>query len=279
MLFSSYCVKCVIWQAFDIFSRVKISEQKKRRILKLFLRYLSEFNYNKTSPEVAEVFYNIFISETGIEDPYKKEKEEQNQIAKSFIKKIPPPSTLDEAIKIAALGNVLDYGTMEKFDINIEKERVFNNKFSIYDIDALKESLNNAKKVLIIGDNAGEIVFDKVLIDYIKRSYKNIEIYYSVRGFPMINDATVEDGKFAEIDKTAKLITTGQRLAGVVLEKSSPEFKEIFRDADTIISKGQGNFETLEEEKRKIFFLFKIKCPVVANHLNLSTGDFILLYK
>ncbi len=279
MLFSSYCVKCVVWQAFDIFSRTKVSEAKKRRILKRFLDYLSQFNYDKTSPEVAEVFYEIFMEETGIEDPYKKEKKEHNEIAKNFIKTLEKPKNLSDAVKISVLGNILDYGTMERFSIEDEKKKVFEKDFAVFDINELEISLRNSKKILIIGDNAGEIVFDKILVEFIKERYAPEKLYYSVRGYPMINDATVEDAEYAEINKYAEIITTGQRLAGVVVKKSSKIFKNIFYSSDTVISKGQGNFETLEQEKRRIFFLFKIKCPVVAEYLKFSVGDFLLLYK
>ena len=125
---------------------------------------------------------------------------------------------------------------------------------------------------MYIADNAGEIVFDRVLIE----QFKNKKSIFAVRSGPIINDALVEDAIACGIYKCARIISSGCDAPGTILRFCNKKFLKIYRDADLIISKGQGNFEALADEKRPIFFLFRAKCPVVAKHLNCKLGDVIL---
>ncbi len=127
--------------------------------------------------------------------------------------------------------------------------------------------------MLIIGDNAGETIFDKVLIEELL----NLEIIYAVRSGPIINDATIEDVELAGLNRQVRLISTGCDAPGVIRTECSQEFLKIFDEADIVISKGQGNYETLSEEEREIFFLLKVKCPVIAKHIGVDSGDYVFI--
>jgi uncharacterized protein with ATP-grasp and redox domains len=131
----------------------------------------------------------------------------------------------------------------------------------------------NAKNILYLGDNAGEIVMDKLFLETIKHQ----NVYYAVRGMPVINDVTIEDAKYVGIDKFAKIISNGYDSPSTILDKCSEEFINIYNKADLIISKGQGNLEGLINVKNeKIFFLLMVKCGVIGDELGVKKGDFVV---
>ena len=146
-------------------------------------------------------------------------------------------------------------------------------EFAVFQYGEFKDAFNKAKTILYLGDNAGETVFDRVLLEELPKDKK---IYYGVRGFPAINDALEEDAVEAGIDKYASIISNGSNAPGTFLDDCSKEFKNIFFGADMIISKGQGNFESLYGGDYPVFFLFKVKCPPVARELSCRVEDLIL---
>jgi len=127
--------------------------------------------------------------------------------------------------------------------------------------------------VLYLADNAGEVVFDRILAEEIPG---NKEIIYAVRGKPIINDALIEDALACGIDKRARVVSSGVDAPGTILKYCSDDFLEIFEDAEFIISKGQGNYEALSDINKPIYFLFKVKCPVIARHVGVKLGDIVL---
>jgi len=135
----------------------------------------------------------------------------------------------------------------------------------------VKQALDSTESILYLGDNAGEIVFDKLLIEEMGKN-----IVYVVRNKPIINDALIEDARDCGIDKIARVISSGSDAPGTVLNLCSREFLEIYHKAPLIISKGQGNFEALSEEKAPIFYLLKVKCPVIAKDIGCKVNDLIL---
>ena len=185
-----------------------------------------------------------------------------------------PEFPLLMAIKIAIAGNVIDFGVNEvRNKINIEKElkNTLKQDFAFFDYDKLKNSLEETEEVLYLGDNTGEIAFDRILIEELQK-----KVIYVVREKPIINDVTIEDALFCGIDKIAKVISSGCDALGTILRYCSKEFLNYYTKTKLIISKGQGNYETLSEEKKPIFFLLKAKCPIIARDLGCGVGDIIL---
>ena len=135
----------------------------------------------------------------------------------------------------------------------------------------IKRVLDAAHEILYIGDNAGECVFDKILIEEMKKP-----VTYAVRDAPIINDATYEDAVQAGIDSVATIISSGTDAPGAILETCSAEFKKLYHNSSFIISKGQGNYEALSIEMGPIFFLLKVKCQVIANDIGVNKGDIVL---
>jgi uncharacterized protein with ATP-grasp and redox domains len=152
-------------------------------------------------------------------------------------------------------------------------DRAVHAKLAIDDSHALRTDLEEAKTVLYIGDNCGEIVLDKLFLKIMRHP----NVYFAVRGGPIINDATVADAALVKMEEVAKVITTGDDAPGVVWETASDEFKYYWDRADVVIAKGQGNWEGLMEISQNIYFLLVTKCDVIARHIGVKVGDFVVM--
>ncbi|HZK28624.1 MAG TPA: ARMT1-like domain-containing protein, partial [Clostridia bacterium] len=177
-----------------------------------------------------------------------------------------------QALKIAATGNIMDSALYSDLDIESCVSEEMGQSFAVYDRVAFDKELNQAKTILIIADNAGEVVFDKVLVEYLSSGHK---VTYAVRGTPIINDATVADALKTGISEYADILSTGCGMPGAVLESCGTNFQQLFHDADLVISKGQGNFEALSDAKRSIYFLLKAKCDRIAQALDVGINDYV----
>jgi uncharacterized protein with ATP-grasp and redox domains len=179
---------------------------------------------------------------------------------------------LYRAVRYAIAGNVIDFALPHQIDLNNELAAASERPLAINHLGQLRQQLAHADNLLYLGDNAGETVLDRLLIETI-----GLPTTYIVRGAPVINDATLDDAQQAGLQEVATLLSSGSRHAGTVLEDCSPEVQGLFARASVIISKGMGNFESLLDQSGPIFFLLKVKCNVVANHLQANVGDSILL--
>jgi len=240
---------------------------------------LRDIPLESTPPESGILIYHKVGEITENSDPYREIKSENTKKAlslypalKSRIEK--SGDRLMTAIRIAIAGNVIDYGPNMTFDIEKELEEILEKDFALCDYNRFSEGLDKAREILYIGDNAGECVFDRVLIEEIKKP-----VIYVVRDVPIINDATYEDAVQAGIDKVATILSSGTDGPGTILKRCSSEFKSIYKKSKFIISKGQGNYEALSNERRPIFFLLKTKCHVIADDLGISEGDIVLKAK
>jgi len=232
-----------------------------------------------TPPESARLIYHKIGEITGNLDPYKEIKSESTKKAlslypylKSHVEK--SNDSLLAAIKIAIAGNVIDFGANWDFDLNVEVAEVLDKDFAIFDYNKFKDRFDGAHEILYIGDNAGECVFDRILIEEMKKP-----VIYVVRDVPIINDATYEDAEQAGIDKVATILSSGTDAPGTIFRTCSAEFKKVYNNSRFIISKGQGNYEALSNEMGPIFFLLKVKCPVIANNIGVDKGDIVLKAK
>ena len=269
------CFPCFLNQALRAGRIATNDDSITKRLLDEIGMMLKEIPMDSSPPETGRLIYKKVSEITGNNDPYKEIKRENTDTALELYpalkKKIESSNDkLLTAIRMAVAGNVIDFGIDRKFNIETDIADILSRDFAIYDYDEFKAGLTKADKVLYLGDNAGEAVSDKILIEQIKKT-----VTYIVRDKPVINDATYDDAVHAGIDKVASILSSGTDAPGTVLKTCSAEFIELYNNANFIISKGQGNFEALSDEKRPIFFLLKVKCPVVANHLNVHEGDII----
>ena len=270
------CIPCFFKQALRAGRLATDDEMKIKKLLEEVGEMLKDISIESTPPETGELIYEKVREITGNVDPYLEIKRENTRKALTLYnllrEKVEKSNDgLLTAIRIAIAGNVMDFGVNENFDIEQETDEILSKDFAICDYDKFKSYLDETDKVLYIGDNAGESVCDRILIERL-----NKPVTYIVREIPIINDVTYKDALQAGIDKVATIFSSGTRAPGTFLKKCSREFIEMFNSAEFIISKGQGNYEGLSNEKHRIFFLLKAKCYVIANDIGVSEGDIVL---
>ncbi len=273
------CIPCIFNQAFRAGSAATKNKSLIRKILNKAGEEVKNLDLNLTPPEAALPIYRLVAEVTGNENPYKDVKIEHIKRAleifplmKERVNSV--DDKLKEAVKIAIVGNAIDLGsTLENIDIKKEFENVENGNFFMDSFGEFLNLIDNSNNILYLSDNAGETVFDRPLIDEIKRSGKNL--IYAVKEKPIINDAVYEDAILSGID--VNIISTGSDIAGTVLSSCSKEFLRYFKSVDLIIAKGQGNYETLSDIKAPIFFLFKVKCRPIADDTGFSINSMLLL--
>ena len=281
MKISRECYLCIYTQTLNLTKRLRLSEVKASEILRGVGKILSKYDLNVTPPEIASEVYEYISQTTGIKDPYINEKQEAIKEALKFkeilVKRFEKSKdSLFDACKIAVAGNVIDLGVNQKYNLEKEIKNIFDIEFKHNDYNDFKKKLKNANNMVYLGDNAGENVFDEILIKELKKYIQNI--YYFTRGKPIINDITINDLEGLEIFDLAEVTDSSVPTPGFHLSYANERAKELFNNADIVISKGMGNFECLFGEcKRVVFYLFKVKCEVVARFANANVGDYVFL--
>lgn len=228
----------------------------------------------------------IALSGKGVDyDPYGAIKKHSNDIARKFagefrnkIRRSSEP--LRDAVKIAAAGNIIDFGARRhgSLDIEMELSSIDERSFGRFDFAEFSRRLKLAGKLLYICDNAGEIVFDRLFIEEIRRSNPGLEVTCAVRALPIINDAVLADAHDAGLFDVAEVVSSGSVYPGTLLSETSDEFRGLFDNADVIISKGQGNFETLlDVADERLFFILRIKCDQMATLSGVAKGELVLM--
>ncbi len=277
------CIPCFLKQSLEASRMATDNEEVHALVMKEVLKHLESINFEKSPPELSRDVHRIIRTITKTNDPYKKVKDESNEMVKKIFNHLKEKidksnDSLIAAIKLAIVGNVIDFGTMNRFNVDDMIEHALEREFDDRDYPLFKEELQKADTIMYLADNSGEIFFDRLLIEELKKKGKKIT--YVVKQNPIINDVLTEDTNHAEIDKLASVITydKGQKIStpGVVMEFASDEFKEKFETSDLIISKGQGNYEGLSSINRRVFFLLVAKCHLVANDIGSNVGKLIL---
>ncbi|MEA3495064.1 MAG: ARMT1-like domain-containing protein [Bacteroidota bacterium] len=270
------CIPCMMSQALRAGRMATNDEEKIKELLDSVGEMIKDIPLGNTPPQTGDLIYKKVREITGVVDPYKKVKEENIKEAlflypelKEIIKK--SDNRLLTAIRIAIAGNVIDFGVGKDFNIEEDIKKVLQQEFGIFHFNEFVKHLEKANNILYIGDNAGESVFDKLLIEELNR-----DIIYAVRDIPVINDVVYQDAVDSGIDEVAEIISSGSSAPAVIPELCSDEFMKIFNSADMVISKGQGNYEGLSNVNRSVFFLLKAKCHVIANDLKVKENDIIL---
>lgn len=275
------CFYCYFKQIANCMDIAGIEEDRQYEILFDLVDDVKKMDRTKTPAEnTTEILFKLY-REIDNHDPYKESKDKSNAIAleyypilKNYLQK--STNRLYDALKIAVAGNIIDLGIKKDYDLEASLEYSLEESFAVDDFPRFTEKLATTDSVLIIGDNAGEIVFDRLLVEELTGRDKKVT--YLVKDSPILNDATLDDARQTGMDQIAMVLTTGSPYLGLPLTKIPDEVRELLEQSDLVISKGQANFETLEHEelaKDKIFFLLKIKCSCVGRAAEAKLDDIV----
>lgn len=281
------CFPCFMRQALEAARMATNDPALQREVLDRVAELLPTVPLDSTPIDIGQLVHRLVREVTGVADPYKEVKKESNDLGLKLYTSLKSQVQSSEdpfltALKIAGAGNIIDFGPKLTLDYNRSIEQIVNDSFTQAlqnpldqaQYRAFKEKLAEVRKILYLGDNTGEIVCDKILIEKLVQRGKKVT--FVTRGEPTINDATLADARYVGLDKVASVMTNGSDAPGTRLVDCSPEFMAAFQSAGLIISKGQGNFEGLSDVPGPIFFLFKVKCPVIAREAGSEIGTVVL---
>ncbi len=284
------CIPCFFNQALNLASLSGAGEEQTREIINRLSNKVSGFSFSSSPPELSRTIYKIAADVTGISDPYKEMKQKSNAAAiktrpRTDARLTESSDRLLTAVELAIAGNIIDYGVSRTLDLGAEIDKILSmeeRKISreatrTFDYGRFKQALAGARRIMYLADNAGEIFFDRVLMEEILSAHNNVKITCAVKEKPIINDALMEDALDCGIDGCAELISSGSDAPGTILHLCSGEFLSKLESCDMVISKGQGNFEGFRKEGIPVFYLFMAKCPAVALEAGCSLGDINLL--
>lgn len=281
MYFDPECVPCIIRQAHraaKLFTNGNVNLQLK--ILREACEQVEILNKNFTAPHFSAVIQEIVEKNINTVNPYEKIKTENIKKVEEILPILQnmmddSKDKIGESIRIAILGNIIDVGANPDFDITSEINRIDSITVDQQSIEKLKRDINNAETILYIGDNYEEALFDKFLLQQL--SHKKLT--FAVRSKPILNDVTYQDALHLGIDKICSVIESGSKIGGTDIKQCNVEFVNLFDTADLVIAKGQGNYETLLNETRALYFLFRVKCEPIALKSGINIGNAALLYK
>jgi damage-control phosphatase, subfamily I len=266
------CLPCLLEQALFAVRRATDCQDLQQAIMAEMAQRLSALDLQASPPENSMVLYGRIAERTGSPDPFAGLKTESTRLAQAMQPRqsariAAATDPLLTAIRLAIAGNVIDYGAPHQLQAEEVVEGALTRPLVIDDYAAFRHDLARAENVLYLADNCGELIFDSLLIEQLDR-----KVVLAVRDKPIINDALAEDARQCGLERRCRIISNGTACPGTPLPLCSHAFKETFRRADLIISKGQGNFETLSTTPAPLYFLLTVKCRVVAAHIAEITG-------
>jgi len=275
------CIPCLFRQTLDAVRRVSADPVLCERVVREVAGWVHAADLRESPPLMAARVHRFLRESTGIADPYAAAKMRDNELALGLLPELrerlasaSDPFAL--AVRLAIAGNLIDLGP--KSDLSVEdvlcgvrgcEEAPFSG-----DVASLKGAAAGARKILYLADNAGEIVLDRLLIEELDPD----RVTVAVRGAPTINDATLKDARAAGLCDFVHVIDNGSDVPGTLIDTCGSDFQARFAQADLVIAKGQGNFETLSDVSRDICFLFKVKCSVIASKVGLPLGTQALVW-
>jgi uncharacterized protein with ATP-grasp and redox domains len=273
------CIPCILRQSLDAARLVSVDSAVHEQILRDVLQWAGEMDLDQTPPEMAQRIHRRLREITGVDDPYRQAKDRLNRLALELISGFrtaieSADDPLQMAARLAIAGNTMDMGVngnLTEADIRQAMNRALTEPF-FGEMESFRQAVIDARSILYLADNAGEIAFDRLLVE----QFPPERITVVVRGAPVINDATLIDARAVGLDEIVEVIDNGLDAPGTILSDCPEEFRRRFAKADLIIAKGQGNYETLSDEPGNLFYLFKVKCPVITDHIRQPIGTQVL---
>lgn len=274
------CIPCFLRQGLDSARLVTDDEKIHKQVLYDVLEFIRNMDIHQSSPAMARLIHQDIRKLTNNPDPYRQIKQKHNRLALELYDLLRPnvvsaDDAFEAAIRLAIAGNIIDLGVKSSVSDEHIQNTINESLTATIDheaIEQLQEDIKKADQILYLTDNAGEIVFDKLLIEHLPKDKLTI----AVKGSPVINDATMDDARQAGLTEMANVIDNGSDGPGTLLDTCSKEFIEQFDKSDLVISKGQGNYESLSGIDKHIYFLLKAKCPVIATDIGCEVGRMII---
>lgn len=286
MRYSMECLPCLLNQGIRVARLYLENEEEQRTLLKSIIAEIAVMDHNTSAPYIAHKVHRALKEALQNPDPYQKEKLYYNQemlkLEDEFCQLVETAiDPLDVALKLAAAGNIIDFGPgydLSRDNVLKTIKESMEKDYSQEVFLSLAAALEGADKLLYLGDNAGEIVFDKIFIRTIKECYPHLQIDFTTRGAPIMNDVTEDDAYMVGIDDYATIINNGTDIPGTILEHCSNSFVNIFNKADVIIAKGQGNFESLYGNGyNNLYYIFLCKCDLFMDRFGARRNDLVLM--
>lgn len=282
------CFPCLLSQVLKTTHLLRPNMSNEEIVLmqrKIMEKMLKEQHQNL--PYYGKIVYETIAEEFKDPDPYRKIKRRDNLKVQSWVPKLKTmvsesDDPLLTVVKLMLIGNTIDFGAPHNSNFEEDFAQINNFEISVQTLEKFRTNLENSRNIMIIGDNCGEAVFDKIFIEYIRDNYPDKHFVYGVRGGAAINDITLVEAQEIELPSVCEVVE-GSPCPGVIWELVSDDFSKAFHSADLIISKGQGNFESLEDVKYDpnhkpkglLYFFLKAKCEVVAGYFNVPVGSLI----
>jgi len=274
------CIPCFVRQALDSARLVTDDEQIHEKVVREVLRLAADLDMSQSPPVIGQRIHRLIRKLICNNDPYHELKERFNRLALRICAELEErvrtsEDPLETAVRLAIAGNIIDLGvktSIKESDVEKIIRDCLTADFDSRQVEEFRNAVSRAEKILYLVDNAGEIVFDRLLIEQLACE----KVTVVVKGNPVINDATIEDAEVAGLTRIVEVIDNGSDAPGTILESCSQAFRNRFAESDLVIAKGQGNYETLSDADKNIFFILKAKCPVIARDLGCEVGEMIL---
>ena len=275
------CIPCAVRQVLDAVRMITDDEAVHEKVLRQSLGMWQTMDLRQSPPAMAQKIHRFLREVTGVADPYYEVKQRYNRLALEMVPELrktlaQSAAPFETAVRLAIAGNIIDFGVNSNIEESHVGETVRQSLTDPLDTQAvrqLQEAVAQARDILYLGDNAGEIVFDRLLIEQMPRE----KVTFVVRGEPILNDVLVEDAEMVGLTGMVEVIDNGSDAPGTILDHCSDEFRRRFDEADLVIAKGQGNFESLNDAPRSIYFLLRPKCAVLARHLGCEIGRLVVV--
>ena len=274
------CIPCFLRQSLDSVRLITDDERIHEELMRQVLALACKMDLRQSPPAMAQKIHQLIRKLTGVQDPYRRIKDRFNRLALQMYPELKnrvatSADPLETAVRLAIAGNIIDFGVnsdLEESHIEIIIAESLTAPLDMGVLEDFKQAAAQAENILYLGDNAGEIVFDRLLIELL--GCKRITLV--VKAGPIINDATIEDAIDTGLSDVVKVIDNGSDAPGTILRSCSESFRRRFNEADLIVAKGQGNYETLNNVDKEVFFILRAKCPVIARHLGCEIGSLVL---
>jgi damage-control phosphatase, subfamily I len=275
------CVVCSYQQALNTARIATRNPALHAAVLRTLAERMRTASLDQTPAALSQAVYEVVAEVTGKRDPYARVRRETNAAALALLPSLEKlvhsaHDPLKAACRLAVAGNIIDLGIGHRFDLKKDVHAIMRNEFSIDDYAAFKRELRPGKRLLYLGDNSGEIVFDRVLVEHLLAA--RVDVTFVVKSGPIINDALMADARFCGLTRLVPVITTGSNDIGINWQRVSVEFRDAFAKSDIVLAKGHGNTETCMGHPGNLYFLLKAKCRIVADAFGVKVGALIFAH-